>query len=241
MIWRGKKYSGSEFSFFLAVKCFSLVFCIVCNLLRMPHSCCVPHCGRTADRFPELAWHGFPKDHLEKKTWLGKIRRDERTDVPRDHPDFFKVTDSTKVCSDYFKAEDYLPGDRKRKDKKSDISRKNLNRRAKVYPSMFSWTDDSKSARKKPTPRSEPPAKRKKTTAVSEGEDAGATMISTGDTAQPAEADMAVASANASTCAAGRCAADHGCPRNCFKEMEADLELTKAKLDEVQSRCDMLE
>ena len=76
---------------------------------------------------------------------------------------------------------------------------------------------------------------------MSEGEDAGATMISTDDTAQPPEADMAVASASASTCTAGRCAADHGCPRNCFKKMEADLELTKAKLDEVQSRCDMLE
>ncbi|XP_065186055.1 uncharacterized protein LOC135816882 [Sycon ciliatum] len=174
--------------------------------------------------------------------WLVKIRRDERTDVANDHPEYFKVTDSTKICSAHFKPEDYCPGDRKRADKKTDISRRNLNRRAKVFPSIFAWTDSNKPKRKEPAVRSAPPpATRKKVeTKIVEESPVAACGGSEDDVLTlPGESSSTLVGDSSGGVSRGVCEADHDC--SCFKKLQDKLELADAKLEELQTRYDALE
>ncbi|XP_019630251.1 PREDICTED: THAP domain-containing protein 11-like, partial [Branchiostoma belcheri] len=85
--------------------------------------CCVPSCTNDSRYDPEkkLSFHRFPKDSTQRKAWIVKIRRDIGKD--------FQLSDSTRVCSAHFPAEDFtrtLIGLRKLK--------------AGAAPSIFDWT-----------------------------------------------------------------------------------------------------
>ncbi|XP_078695730.1 uncharacterized protein LOC144924475 [Branchiostoma floridae x Branchiostoma belcheri] len=99
--------------------------------------CCVPHCTNDAryDTDKRLSFHSFPSDPVVRRQWIHAIRRDVGHN--------FKITISTKVCSAHFNAASL----------KRTLVGKRVLRKGSV-PSIFSWTDKCKSARKPPKMRS---------------------------------------------------------------------------------------
>ena len=121
----------------------------------MVHYCCVYDCKNNSTT-DEFSFHGFPKDEkLVKvgisylsfcrvesniyvcvsmlsfvyfrccsKVWISRIRRDPKRD--------FKVTKSTKVCSEHFTPEDFISTSSQKKRLKEG-----------ACPSVFSWSSKS--------------------------------------------------------------------------------------------------
>jgi len=70
------------------------------------------------------SWHDFPEIAARKKSWLTvHIKRNENTSVLEDHPEYFKVGRSTKVCGAHFRPEDISDGTLVRKKGKKKTSR----------------------------------------------------------------------------------------------------------------------
>ncbi|KAL1481045.1 hypothetical protein MTO96_050519 [Rhipicephalus appendiculatus] len=70
----------------------------------MPAYCCVPLCkqyGYLDSCGCKVSFHRFPNDPEMRKKWLVAIKREEGP--------LFRVSNTTKVCSNHFVETDYLP------------------------------------------------------------------------------------------------------------------------------------
>nr|XP_058945630.1 uncharacterized protein LOC131773704 [Pocillopora verrucosa] len=103
-------------------------------IMRNKDHCCVPKCNNNRSKVQSnITFHQFPKDKDLRRQWIIKIKRD----VGRS----FKITNSTRVCSDHFKPTDI----------KKTLTGKSVLVNGAV-PSVFEWTTLSKK-RKSPTKR----------------------------------------------------------------------------------------
>ncbi|XP_028514771.1 THAP domain-containing protein 6 [Exaiptasia diaphana] len=97
--------------------------------------CSVPLCqNNRSKKTPGVTFHTFPKDKALKKQWIIKIKRD----IGRN----FAINASTRICSKHF-----LPSQLK----KSLGGKTYLEKGA--IPSIFPWSDESKTQRKSPKKR----------------------------------------------------------------------------------------
>lgn len=103
------------------------------RLYNMPHHCCVPHCTSDSrqDSCKNLSFHIFPQDEERVKKWIIAIRRDIGPG--------FKITKGTRVCSLHFTPDAYEPTTPYRKIRRL---------KKDSVPSVFSWTQPQKSARR---------------------------------------------------------------------------------------------
>lgn len=124
----------------------------------MPVHCCVPLCNQRGvldDNGSKVSFFCFPKDPHLKKKWIVAIKRDEGK--------LFVVTKHTKVCSNHFTADSYLPnvvGDRRYL-------------RVDAVPSVFAFGKPKPPARKKPKDRQQCVAKRKLLSAIGQASSSG--------------------------------------------------------------------
>ncbi|KAH7978421.1 hypothetical protein HPB49_005483 [Dermacentor silvarum] len=103
----------------------------------------------------QVSFFCFPKDPHLKKKWIVAIKRDEGK--------LFVVTKHTKVCSNHFTADSYLPnvvGDRRYL-------------RVDAVPSVFAFGKPKPPARKKPKDRQQCVAKRKLLSAIGQASSSG--------------------------------------------------------------------
>ena len=72
----------------------------------MPRHCCVPHCtkkGCKDESGKKISYFQFSNDKTLKRKWLHAIRREEGK--------YFKILNTTTVCSRHFREGDYRKGD----------------------------------------------------------------------------------------------------------------------------------
>ncbi|XP_049525924.1 uncharacterized protein LOC125946467 [Dermacentor silvarum] len=136
----------------------------------------------------QVSFFCFPKDPHLKKKWIVAIKRDEGK--------LFVVTKHTKVCSNLFTADSYLPnvvGDRRYL-------------RVDAVPSVFAFGKPKPPARKKPKDRQQCVAKRKLLSAVGQASSSGFTsqplLSPSSDVAASRDSSTAVETMDATECEA---------------------------------------
>lgn len=90
--------------------------------------CCVPACTSRRDKQPHLSFHSFPKTEPSRAQWIVAVKRDEGP--------YFRISNSTVVCSEHFTEDDFtLPAS-------SPVGYGRARRRLKsgAVPSVFSFS-----------------------------------------------------------------------------------------------------